>query len=85
VVLRTPGPDRLEQGIRIGCGALFGLLLFGLFVAFLQRRLLRPLEVGWLGWVAIPLGSAVFAFLAWRYGDRFWSWWGSTSKRRWRP
>ena len=85
MVLRTPGPDRLEQGIRIGCGGLFGLLVFGVLFRFGYRRLLRPLDVAWLTWVAIPLGSAVFAYLAWRYGDRFWSWFGSTSKDRWRP
>lgn len=59
-------PDALEKKIRIGCGAVLGLivgLLFG-FAGF-------GLVAGWL-WAFSGLLAAACAFFALRYGDRFW-------------
>ena len=62
-------PDVLEQGIRLVCGAVFGLFL-GLYVT-------RP---WWYHGATIPLVASgcvamVGALLANRYGDEFWKNW----------
>ncbi|OPY73021.1 MAG: hypothetical protein A4E64_02718 [Syntrophorhabdus sp. PtaU1.Bin058] len=58
-------PDRLEKGIRFGCGSLLGIGL-GIIVFF-------RFFLGHLSWI-IPclVGAVVCGFLAMRYGDNFW-------------
>jgi hypothetical protein len=58
--------DRLERGIRFGCGALFGSILgFSLAIRGFPERIV------WTVLVAFGVALA-FGFLATRYGDRFW-------------
>ncbi len=59
-------PDRLEKGLRLGCGFLFGCLA-GLWFAFH----ILPFESLYIlcGCLA---GAAFCAILALRFGDRFW-------------
>ena len=67
MVFKDQEPDRLEKGIRFGCGTLFGLLL-GLF---LTRRLwFDDTSIALLGAIAV---AVVCGGLASRHGDRFWS------------
>jgi hypothetical protein len=63
-----PPIDALEKKIRLGCGLLTGLAV-GLFTGFLTLNLVA----GRLWAFALTLG-VLFAFLAVRYGDRFWIW-----------
>lgn len=71
---RVPAPDALEKGLRLGCGGLLGLVVFGPLAY-------RLFDGGKNWWVLLVVGVAAFAFLALRYGDRFWisfaSWWRS--------
>jgi hypothetical protein len=71
MVSKVPGPDRLEKGLRIGCGALFGLLLTGALLVRIAIRSRTPL-VAWLG---IPLGMLLFAYLGHRWGDDLYDRW----------
>jgi hypothetical protein len=63
-----PSRDGLETGLRLGCGALIGLasslwIWIGLADGLAGRA------------VAVSCASAVLcAWLAWRFGDRFWRW-----------
>ena len=70
---RTPGPDRLEKGLRLGCGAMVGVIALGPLAYYAWR----PLSAGL--WVGLGIGVAGFALLALRFGDAFWerlsSWW----------
>jgi hypothetical protein len=61
-----PPPTPLVKKTRIGCGAIFGLVvgLFGGIYWF-------GLSAGWLWGFAVLL-AIVCAVLALRYGDRFW-------------
>lgn len=63
-----PPIDGLEKKIRLGCG-----LIAGLVVGLLSGLLSLNLVAGSLWAFAIALG-VLFAFLALRYGDRFWVW-----------
>ena len=59
-------PDRLEKMIRLGCGAVAGLLL-GLALGFVSLQLTEaPL------WFFASILGTVFALLALHYGDKFW-------------
>jgi uncharacterized membrane protein len=58
--------DALEKKIRIGCGALAGLAV-GASVGIVALGL----RAGAL-WAFVGLAVMVFAFLALRWGDRFW-------------
>ena len=62
------GPDGLETGIRLGCGGMLGLVVFGPLFVRLALRTRSPL----VGYVGVPLGVVVFAVLAYRWGDEFW-------------
>ena len=77
MVKRVPGPDGLEKGMRLGCGAVLGALIVGP----LAVRLGDPPPAG--VWLSFGLGVAAFALLAVRYGDRFWGWFASWG--RWWP
>lgn len=61
-----PPPDEIEKRIRIGCGAILGIIP-GLWIGIG----LLGLRAGWR-WACVAAVAAVFAFLALRYGDRFW-------------
>lgn len=63
-----PSRDRFRTGVRLGCGGLLGLAL-GLACAF---RLASDDGAK----LALVTGVSVllFAFLAWRFGERFWRW-----------
>ena len=61
-----PPPDAMEKRIRIGCGAVFGIIP-GLWVAVG----LLGLRTGWR-WACIAAVAAIFAFFSLRYGNRFW-------------
>ncbi len=63
-----PPIDAFEKKIRLGCGAVAGLVV-GLFVGFLSLNLVTGPLVAF----AIML-AALFGVLAVRYGDRFWVW-----------
>jgi hypothetical protein len=61
-----PELDQLERKVRLVCGALLGLVI-AYFLWFFFGPFSPPLLV------AVPLTCAVAcAFLALRYGDRFW-------------
>lgn len=59
-------PDRMEQGIRLGCGIVFGLILGGVVLIYGL--------FDWFGWeVAIMVTSAILCgYLSLKLGDRFW-------------
>jgi hypothetical protein len=78
-VRKTPGPDALEQGLRIGCGALLGLAFLGVVAA----QIWTDGGVSGIAWLGIALGTAVFAFLAWRHGDEFWHSFAEAVRRWW--
>lgn len=61
-----PPPDALEKRIRIGCGAVFGIIP-GLWIAIG----LLGLRAGWR-WACIAIVAAACAYFSLRYGDRFW-------------
>jgi hypothetical protein len=62
-------PDRLEKGVRFGCGTLFGLIIG--FVWAIQSALDFAVS-----WILLPLALAlVCGFLAAKYGDDFWHKW----------
>jgi hypothetical protein len=65
-----PSRDGFRTGVRLGCGGLLGLLL-GLACAFRLAAEDGPR-------LALVTGVSVllFAFLAWRFGERFWRWLG---------
>lgn len=59
-------PDALERKLRLGCGAVVGLVLGVLFGS-------TSLGLGGARlWIFVGIVGVVFAFLALRYGDRFW-------------
>ncbi|MBL9087193.1 MAG: hypothetical protein JNM10_08610 [Planctomycetia bacterium] len=68
---RKRTPDRLETGLRLGCGGLFGLLLG---VVALGRFAFR-VGVPTLAYVGIPVLVVVCALAAWRLGDDFYHRW----------
>jgi hypothetical protein len=68
-------PDRLERGIRFGCGVLFGGVLAAVLV------LTRLVPWPWSLAVAVPF-VLWSGYAALRWGDEFW--W-SESERRWWP
>ena len=75
MVKPVPGPDRLEKGLRLGCGGLFGLLAAGpLLFRFVYRLFLRRWEDGttWVLYATLAGATVLCALLALRYGDRFW-------------
>ena len=64
----------MEKGIRLGCGATFGVL-FGLFFSLYWFEL-----GGIFPWLIAGLFAGYFADLALRHGDAFWfsmrdQWW----------
>jgi len=59
-------PDRLEKGIRFGCGGLFGAVVGFFFIIDLP-----PKSYGGI-LAACAVGAIVCGLLAMRYGDRFW-------------
>lgn len=61
-----PPPDALEKRIRIGCGAIFGIIP-GLWIGIG----LLGLRAGWR-WVCVAVVASAFAFFSLRYGNRFW-------------
>lgn len=61
-----PPPDDLEKRIRIGCGALFGIIP-GLWLAIG----IVGLRAGWR-WACVAAVAAMFAYFSLRYGNRFW-------------
>ena len=61
-------PDGLEKGLRLGCGGLVGLLLFGRLFARWALRAKDPT----LAYLCMGAGTVLFAVLALRQGDRFW-------------
>ena len=63
-----PPVDAFEKKIRLGCGAIAGLVA-GLFVGFVSLNLVAGPLVAF----AIAL-AVIFGVLAVRYGDKFWSW-----------
>jgi hypothetical protein len=67
-VSTEPPIDSLEKKIRLGCG-----LVAGLVVGFISGFVTLNLAIGPLWAFALTLG-VLFAFLAVRYGDRFWGW-----------
>ena len=66
MVKRVPGPDGLEKGLRLGCGALLGFALVGPFAINLWHPNMPAI------WWTVAAGVLVCALLALRYGDRFW-------------
>ena len=57
-------PDRLEKGIRFGCGFVFGCVVtLGAVASFIDELALVA------SCLAVP---ALFGYLAMKYGDRFW-------------
>jgi hypothetical protein len=61
-------PDRMEKGVRLGCGLAVGAIL-GLFAAV---RVGADNPTVWLGIVAVV--ALLFAFGALLGGDDFWHW-----------
>lgn len=61
-----PPPDALEKKIRIGCGAVFGILV-GLYGAALWVGM----KSSWV-WAFVLVGAVTFARVALVYGHRFW-------------
>jgi hypothetical protein len=61
-----PPPDELEKRIRLGCGAVFGIIP-GLWIAVG----LLGLRAGWR-WACVAAVAGLFAFFSLRYGHRFW-------------
>lgn len=61
-----PPIDGLEKKIRLGCGAIAGAVLMPLLAAVSFEIVGKQL------WAVAAAGAAAFAFLAIRYGDRFW-------------
>ena len=59
-------PDALEKRIRLGCGAVAGLALGAFFGSISLGLGGAPL------WIFAGIVGVTFAFLALRYGDRFW-------------
>lgn len=63
--MTPPPPDRLEKGLRFGCGALVGC---GLIAYVLLKGAFD--QGGWF-WTSLIGMSMVCGLLAVRYGDRF--------------
>lgn len=63
-------PDRIEKGIRFGCGTIFGLM-FGVYLAL---RYLRPAIIHDFGSGIVLIGfiALVCGLLAVKLGDGFW-------------
>lgn len=72
-----PARDGLESGLRLGCGGLLGLFLAaGVWFGLAEEHVGRA--------VAVTAVSVVLcAWLAWRYGDRFWRWAAETLAYVW--
>ena len=66
-----PPANATEVGVRLGCGAVFGLIA-GPSAAFFYGLSLQ----GMRGVVFAVVGGVICAALAVRFGDRFW-WWVS--------
>lgn len=67
-MLNEPPIDSLEKKIRFGCGLIAGLVI-GLPTGLLTFELIAgPL------WTFAIVLAVVFAFLALRFGDKFWTW-----------
>lgn len=66
-------PDRLDKGLRLGCGGLFGAFAGLLFVGRLFRH--RIVGDAFLPLLALGsvLGAVLCAGLALKKGDRFWA------------
>lgn len=64
-------PDGLEAGLRIGCGALFGLALLGPLLTRFAFRWRAPL----LWQLGLPAVVVLFALLAYRWGDGLYDRW----------
>lgn len=58
-------PDRMERGVRFGCGSLFGVVL-GIGVAA------QVVEPGWRAALIVVPAVLVCGLLAARWGDKFW-------------
>ncbi len=71
MVKRVPGPDRLEKGLRIGCGAVFGLLLFGIILIRFSWRTRTPS----IAYIGVPAIVILFAYLGYRKGDDLYEAW----------
>ena len=70
-------PDRLEKGIRFGCGFVFGCIIaFGelltrAFAVGVHSAAVWSVIAGlFCGWAAVRFGDAF-----WRFMGRFGSWW----------
>ena len=61
-------PDRMEKGLRFGCGGLLGLVV-ALYLMFRFWR--APTIEGTLFWGGLAVTVLVCGGLAVRYGDRF--------------
>jgi hypothetical protein len=59
-------PDRLEKGIRFGCGGLFGAVIGFFFIIEFH-----PDSSGGIA-LACVAGAVICGALAMRYGDPFW-------------
>jgi hypothetical protein len=70
-----PHPDRLEKGVRFGCG-----FLFGCFAAL--GALLTSVSGAYPVAALCVLTGVVIGYAAMRFGDRFW-WWLSSWLRPW--
>jgi hypothetical protein len=63
-----PPIDSMEKNIRLGCGAVFGI-----GVGLLTGVIALGLTAG-LSWFVAIVSGAICAFLALRFGNRFWGW-----------
>lgn len=59
-------PDALGKKIRVGCGATAGVVV-GLFLGIVYLGI-----TGRYLWLFVAVSVITFAYLALRYGDRFW-------------
>jgi hypothetical protein len=71
-----PPESSARNGVQLGCGALFGLVVP--FTGGIVGHSVLGLGAG--GIIVTCLASAaLFGFVAWAFGDRFWerlsSWW----------
>ena len=70
----TPPSSKTEGAIRLGCGAIAGFIAGAAFAAYMLDEIFGAASL-----VVIAGAAALFAFLAYRYGDKFWdrllNWW----------